>query len=743
MNLQDFGISEEEEAKVDTEVSTLKSLGITDEELNSTNDQVNIIPSQADIEQKRVDVKESIATQETEIQKDKEAAQAELENPNPTIAEPGLESSVFDPAALVLENSVGGLFFKGLGKGFDAIQMPVPVRKFMERMTPTDKDAYINTINFMDEQGMIKTDFLVQGSQGKDTAQFLSGENVFAVRDTFITQEKLKNDYFEMTNNIVNKLKAADIDPNDISTWRSAPQAQVIISGEVQKLRKAYKDLEGEAYKIVGDLAKKNKEQYKVDEFTKDLRKSLSEENIPEVAINAVNNVLNRFAKPFKDETAKLAALNKSRQALVVNAKKLKGEQRKALADGNTKLAEKLESKMEVNTQAIRDNVQANKDLRDIKYMNTEDLLGSVKLINSKLFKPGGTISMKDADELRGLQIAKKKLNEFIDSSVDNPALKKALADARGVTTKRSQIFGPKDTGGDKADIARMLDQGEYGKVAEFVTGPNAKENILYIRDTFGKDSTAYKNTFSYYLNDKLGLTVDKIGTILDGKKALGISGRVDIKAAADKIASLDAQDFAMIKQAIGEKEMLNLKSLRSLMRNYSDLESAASKYGRGITGGKLSYVEGEGNPLNMVGRGFKVVKDAMTYHMAKTAEKVVYNQPKFRTLTGASVGATIHLANNEDVTLEGTFTAMLFGGALGYGAGRVTRSALESDINKVSRYLREGKSYGKNMPKGIADAMGRLGEQAKRIEDEALNITKPTNTPSQTDTLTNTITGE
>jgi len=707
-------------------------------------EQVNIIPTQSDIEQNRANIQESLDTQNKEIAAEKAATQEALENPDPTIQEPGLEMSFLDPAAIVGENAlVKGVFTVG-AKVLDAVQMNPSVRKFMERMTDDDKAEYENTINFMDEHGLIKTDFLLHSSKGKDTAQYLSSNNLFATRDTFLTQEKLKNDYLEMTNNVVNKLKAANIDPKDINSWRNVKQAEGIIKGEVKKLRKAYKDIEKELYSKVTPIAKSIKTQYKVDIFTKDLRKTLTEDGVPPVAVEAVNKILNRFAKPFKEETTKLAALNKSRQSLVVNAKKLKAQQKKAIADGNSKLAEKLQSKIEDNSLAIKENVQTNKDLRDVKYMNTEDLLASVKLINSKLFKPGGTISMKDADELRGLQIAKTKLNEFIDANIDNPELKKALSKARDVTKKRSEIFGPKDTGGIHKGIADMLEDGNSAGISEFVTGPNAKENILYVRDILGKDSAAYKQTFSLYLNDKLGLTVDKIGTILDSKKALGISNRVDISAAADKIASLDAQDFAMIKQVLGEKEMNNLKSLKGLMQNYSDLENAASKYGRGITGGKLDYVEGTGDVLNMPGRGMKLIRDAITYHMAKTAEKVVYNQPKFRTLTGALVGATVNIANTkkeEDITLEGLLTSMLIGGGAGYAAGRVTRSALESDINKVSRYLREGKSYGKGMPKGISDALGRLGQQAKLLEDEALQIAKPNQmAPQNMETLKDTV---
>ena len=55
-------------------------------------------------------------------------------------------------------------------------------------------------------------------------------------------------------------------------------------------------------------------------------------------------------------------------------------------------------------------------------------------------------------------------------------------------------MFGAKDTGGEKLMIAKLLNTGDYGKVTEYLTGKNAKENLLYIRDTFGKDSEAYQS---------------------------------------------------------------------------------------------------------------------------------------------------------------------------------------------------------------------------------------------------------
>jgi hypothetical protein len=133
-----------------------------------------------------------------------------------------------------------------------------------------------------------------------------------------------------------------------------------------------------------------------------------------------------------------------------------------------------------------------------------------------------------------------------------------------------------------------------------------------------------------------------------------------------------------------------------------------------------------------MAGKGLKVLGDAMTYHTGKTASTILLNQLKFRTLTGALTGETIYLANNEEITLEGALKSLVLGGTVGYGAGRVTRSVLESDVNKIARYLKNGtaKKFSKGMPKGIAESLGRLGEQVKGMEEYATEVIQPKYNP-------------
>ena len=688
----------------------------------------SIIPSQPDIATTRMKKAESMVLQKEQLSKEKAEAQNLLENPIAGQTELGLEAPILDPLMWPFENAVATGVLKGFATIYDAVKMSPNIRTIMSRMTPESSQEMAYTLAYMEDNGMALTDALVEGSKGSDLRQFLSGHNVFAVRDAFKSQQTLTNDYFSMVKDVTDKIKSKDIDPGNITTWRDSLTMQKEIKQGVEDLRNNFKAREQAAYSEVGKIVKSKNEEFKVDGFTKDLRKSLTEEGVPPEAVNVVDNILNRFAKPFADETKELAKIKKERIDLLVESKQLHSQSRKAADAGDSKLATSVEEKLQEVKLKMSDLTAKERELRDVRYMTTEDLLASVKLINRRLYKPGGAISLKDADELRGLQIAKSKLDEFLESRVTDTELKEKLRAAKDITIARTGLFGAKDSGGEKVLLANLLNKGEYGKVTEYMTGSNAKENILYVRDVFGKDSDTYRNSLGLYLTDKLGMTTEGLQGILANNKVIGVTNKVDIQKAAEKISQLDAQDFSMVRQVAGDKAAMDLKAIQKISTNFADLEDAASKYGRGITSGKLAYVAGEGNILGMAGRGIKLVSDAVTYNAAKVAEKIIYNQPKFRTVTGAAIGETIYLARTEDkdLSVEGAIASLLAGGTAGYYGGRTARSLLESDINKVSRYLKSGENVGPNMSAGLYDSLTRLGTAAKQIDDEAMQMVMP-----------------
>lgn len=633
----------------------------------------------------------------------------------------GLQSPIIDPLMWPFENAIGEGLLKGFAKVYDAVKMNPSIRTFMAKQTPENVQDMKNLLSFMEDKGYSPTNALIQGSNGNDLGQFM-GTNLYAVRDAFRTSESLANDYFGMARDITDKIRGKGIDIANINTYKDIVAVEKEVTDGVNALRKSYKERENEAYNEVTKLVKsKNNEVFEVQTLHKDLIKELADEGVPPEAVNVVRNILNRFSKPYADETKELAGITAEKTKLLVSNKFAEEGSKQAIRAGDETLAVKYETTLQENAKKLQELEDKASALKDVREMNTEELLASVKLINRRLYKPGGAISMKDADELRGLSLAKTKLESFMENVVTDPELKQAIRTAKDITIARTGLFGAKDMGGEKVILANLLNNGEYNKVTQYLTGPSAKENLLYLRDTMGKDSQTYRSGLNIYLNDKLGFDVGGAMDIITQKKAFSIPDRVDIQSAAAKIAKLDAQDFAMVRQAIGDEPAAELKSLQKLMTNYAELEDAASKYGRGITAGKWNYVESADGVTNFAGRALKLITDGITYQAGKTAEKIIYNQPKFRTVTGAITGETIYLANTPDkeLSIEGALTSALLGSAGGYAGGRVARSLLESDIAKVSRYLKADKPMGADMPKGLMDSLNRIGQRAKQVDDE------------------------
>lgn len=680
-------------------------------------EQVNIIPTPDDIEQQRAETTTSLSTQELEMMNDEQRAKYEkthnVPGQNLVPGSQALESSLLDPTLLTLEEGIAKGVIAGASKVIDKVQWPSGIKKIFSSMDAAEYETQQNLYEFMSKQGINPTDALIEGSKGSDIGAYLSGHNVFAVREAFEGQQKLADDYISMTNSILGNLKSEGINVNDISTWRHVKKAEDIIATEVTKLRESYKKIENDLYGEVSKVAKGNKNEYRIDDFTNNLGQRLVDEGIPNESMHAVNTILNRFTKPYKADTKALAKANAKFAKIRVEQNQLKRQQDIAEKSGDLEKAGVIRQKrdaLKISRKEAQDDINS---LKDVRYMTTEDLLNTSKLLNRKIYKPGGSISVKDADELRGLQIAKQEIDDYLFNSVKDPALKEALGKAREVTKTRAGLFGAKDTGGEKLMLAKMLDQGEYGKVTEYITGPQAKENILYIRDTFGKDSEAYRSSLSLYITDKLGFTAEGLQSILAQNKATGVMGKVDIQKAAAKISKLDGQDFAMVENVLGKQSRLDLQAVQKLATNYADMELASEKYGKGITGGMRNYIFGGEATGSSISRGLTVVKDAVGYYIAKTAEKVVYNQPKFRAVTGAATGATVYFANAEpeDISLEGLLMSMATGSAAGYYAGKGARSLLETDANKVARYLKAGKGKPDNMPQDIEKALSRLGQ--------------------------------
>lgn len=703
-----------EPAKVDTtNLDSLIDSVPTDTQTASSSEEytggrVNIIPTEADLDAQRP-MNGMTYSQQKEADR-----QAYIGVPTPD--QEALQDSMLDP----LTNTVIGKTIEGAikvaGKIVDAVKWPKHLKETFGSWTPEEYERQQALYKFADEQGIATSNALVEGSNGSDLHQFLTHNNLFGTRDAIEAQKILSSKYIEIADKTLKDLKSKGIDLSKLDNWRDIKQAETIVADNVKKLRASYKDIEKEYYNKVETIAKGNKQEFKISDFTTGLYKQLTDEGIPPEAANTVNTILTRFSKPYKDETKKLAKLNADRAKILVEKKKLIAKQKAALAKGNDDEAFRLEQRMQLNSRKLEALDEEKNALKDVRYMTISDMLNTTKLFNRKMYKPGGAISAKDADELRGLQIAKNRLEEFLSTNVKDPELQKALQEARSITKTRANLFGAKDTGGEKLMLAKMLDTGEYGKVTEYLTGKNARENIQYIGDVFGKDSEAFRTSLHMYLTNKLGISPETVRGILDTRKATGVLNRVDLNKAAAKISTIDATDLKMIEKSLGKDTANRVSALQKLTTNFADLEDAVTKYGNGIASGKINYIANADSIPGMIGRPLKLIKDAVAYKMANTAEKIIYNQPKFRAVTGAAVGETVYMANTDqkDITLEGALASAIFGGIGGYYAGKATRSLLESDVKKVARYLEMGRG---KPSKDVVKSIENIGKHIKPPE--------------------------
>ena len=588
------------------------------------------------------------------------------------------------------------------------------IRKHLEKVT-ADPKAYKEAedlIKFMDSNDIHFTNAFLQGTKSSNVEQFMSKENLFATRDIMYDMEKMGEESANFLIKTLNKLKTQDIDPANITSWEDVNKAGKIIANEVRDHRLMLKKKEFKAWEATKPALNANKDLFKVsDDFVK-LEKTLADEAVPPEAVNSIRNILNRFGKPYKDETAKLKKLDGEKYRITAEIRKLRTEQKVLNKSDDPKAMQKsarIEEQVAKKRDALSNNSAQQKELKDVKYMSLKDLYGTIKLINRKLYKPGGSISTKDMDELRGLQIAKSKLMDMAENYTKDPKLKELLKDAKDITKLRTALYGAKDTGGEKLMLAQLLEKGDYKQASQYVTGPSGLENIYYLKKTLGKDSEGYKAASKFYLLDKLGLSKDKIVEVMN-KPAGQSFEAVDFTKVSDKLNSLSQKDYGLIKELYGDSIAGEIMSAQKVLSKYSQMEKSINSGDIGLKFGKVAYLQNAKGIAENTSRLFKLTKDATTYYIAKTAGKVVSNQPRFRTLTGGLTGMTAYVAGTEqeDISLEGLITSTILGGVAGNYAGKATRSILESDAKKWVRYIKSGRFA---PSKDEAKAIQRIGE--------------------------------
>lgn len=587
------------------------------------------------------------------------------------------------------------------------------MKKTINSWSDADKEVQKTLYKFMEDNNLQPFDAMIEGSTSSDIGSFLSGGNLFAVKEAVESSTEFSSKYLQMTETVLGKLKANRIDLADASS-KQMKQATRIVKGEVEKLRKAYKDIEHDLYSDVTKQAENNTDLYPVQDFFTGVERKLADENIPPEAVDAARKIMTRFKKPYKADTIKLKAkqgdLNDLTGKQVILQRKIDS------ATTEDEISKLLGQKQDLQVKWDTLNGEMN-ELKDIRYMDTKAILGTIKLLNRKMYSPGGAISVKDLDEMRGLQIAKEELTGFLEQRVKDPKLKESLKKAKDATKARIGIFGAKDMGGEKPFLAKLIGEGDMTKASKYLEGKDATENVQYVRDIFGKDSEAYRGALSHYTNNKLGITPDMLPRLMQGGKASGITDQIDVQKVQEQLLNMTARDYNMLDEVIGKTAGNQMRGLKHIVEGMSGLENAAEKYGKGITYmGVPKYIM-EGTPEVKSGpirRGMKAAKDALGFHMSKTLTSIIGNQPKFRALTGGITGEALYLAttDQEDITAEGMLAAALFGGVSGKYAGRATRNIFEKDVQKLQRYL--NKPIKGKMPQDIQNMFISIGNKMK-----------------------------
>jgi len=588
------------------------------------------------------------------------------------------------------------------------------MKKTINSWNDEDKAVQTELYKFMEDNNLQPFDAMIEGSTSSDVGSFLTGGNLFAVKEAIESSTEFSSKYLQMTETVLGKLKANRIDLADASADQMK-QATRIVKQEVEKLRGAYKDIENDLYGKVTTIAQDNKDLYQVQDFFTGVERKLADENIPPEAVDAARKIMTRFKKPYKDDTIKLRAKQLELNELTSKQTLLQRKIDKATTESD--ITKFIGQKQDLNIKWDTLNGEMN-ELKDIRYMDTKSLLGTIKLLNRKMYSPGGAISVKDLDEMRGLQIAKEELTTFLEQRVKDPKLKEALKKAKEATVARVGIFGAKDMGGEKPFLAKLIGEGDMTKASKYLEGSDATENVMYVRDIFGKDSEAYKGALSHYINHKLGITPDMLPRLMQGGKASGIKDQINIGAVQEQLLNMTARDYNLLDEVLGKTAGNQMRGLKHIVEGMSGLDNAMAKYGEGITHmGVPKYIfEGIEGKKNFITRGMKVAKDAMSFHLSKTLTKIIGNQPAFRTITGGITGETYYLATTdlEDITAEGMLASALFGGVAGKYAGRATRNIFEKDVQKLQRYLNKPKK-GK-MSEEIQNLFINLGQKAKEF---------------------------
>ena len=580
-------------------------------------------------------------------------------------------------------------------------------------------DTLVHLAKYAKENDIKVSDLLFRGFGNDNMPAYIKADNYWALRDTF----KGINDFSKRTIDLLTDSldKIGKGDKLDFTDYRNVNAYERTIRESIIRLRQSYKEIEGEMYTAVKEKVNTIPDQIRVDtELNEFLQDSASDS--PIAATGVVRGIVNRFKKPFAEDTKALAALKDEKYAILaeINAKT-------ALAKAQGAKGDLIESQLTFKEiQGLRTKLSENsikaKDLRDTRYMTLSELMDTSKLLNAKIYKPGGAISIKDADELRVLRNAKEKVDSIIEDNLQRiaPDISAEWQQAKSVTKTRSGIFGAKDSGSDTSSLfANALAAKDMNKVFNMITDSHdGVKHLAYIRSITGPDSELFKKSSRLYLEDKLGILK---GTAAWDKVDRPFSETLsDFNKASASFKNITKDDYTFIAENFSKSVSKDLESLGKLIHGYADIANSFKE--ANYLPSPWMHIKSQ----DSVSRALKLVGDSITYATAKGARAAINNMPMLRTITGSGAGTVMGINKAEEQGLKdgdewGTilgYTAA--GGAGGYAAGIMLRHILEPNVDKAMRHLTAGNTRAAQAEiDRIAGLIDSVGNQEVKIKGQ------------------------
>ncbi len=577
---------------------------------------------------------------------------------------------------------------------------------------PNYKKDMESLFKHFDEYGIMKTDAMIReigqkGAQDSEKFQkFLNGMNLYDKKfmvENFDMQTMI---WTGMMSKTMDKIK--NMGGIDYTSSKSVMAANEVFKAEAKKLRKAYYDMEDEAFKAVEKVASSQKQEVPITDMTTNLIKEMTEEGVPLVATNEIRRVLGRFKKPFADETKRITKIN---SLVGKNA----AEQRKVnqlikSAGSNEAKIDSLTLRLE-NLKDARTKLTNERDgftnargdvipgLKDVGYMTVDDLYKTRKLINRKIHTTGQAISTTDKEAIRGLNIAKAWVDDTLAKATEGTEFGNLLTQANSVTRERVKLFGTGDKGSDVFPaLGKALKERDTSALRLAVSGTDeeAISSIRYVQQELGQDSEMARIMLNEYVIQKLAGTQKTFSQFLDTTKPVSMDV-VAWQDANQAFSSFTPEVIKATRSIMGDDVANALNNTKKTTGYFADISSNIYAAESGLEIGLKNWMKESPGMGAKVGKMLELGKAFTAYNMGKLASKFTMPAGVAAAVVGSGVSGGAYVGHqvvtDQPITVGGMAVAVGAGRAGGMATTMAVRNMLEKDIAKISRVISAGKS--------------------------------------------------